>query len=449
MNNKLPCELIRDLFPSYIDKLTSDTTNTIVENHFTECDECRYVLESMKEPSTEPVSSNEITEIDFLKKHRNNNRKIIIGSIISSIMLIALVLFLRIFLIGNNVSVDMVNCNLKVLGNELYLQSSLKDSDLGIASINYREDNRILTISMKAAKKSPFNKNEVVSEYISKNDIDEIYLDDRIIWSYGNDISAMASAVYNTRHEFIGNMSQNIESATALNITKYLGTFTNELQTSTKPYGWKIILDDDIPANQQHDKETAMKAYAYVLIGIINNLREVTFEYTVDGENHTLTRDYKDATQYFGQDIKNCYQFAWATQRLITLTEIEQLPYMDENTQADASQSIKLLIDCDTPIKSLSVTYLVDGEACTTQVCENADGSPIESGDSMQFEFTRNDFGDIDLEKKSDIWMEILVHDTYGKTHKVKGLRHAATEFGFTYEYWINNNGANGYQIEH
>ena len=35
--NKIPCEIIRDLFPSYIDQLTSDKTNLAVEEHIKEC----------------------------------------------------------------------------------------------------------------------------------------------------------------------------------------------------------------------------------------------------------------------------------------------------------------------------------------------------------------------------------------------------------------------------
>ena len=51
MNHKLPCELIRDLFPSYIDGLTSKVTNELVEEQVSECRSCREVLEDMKMPA--------------------------------------------------------------------------------------------------------------------------------------------------------------------------------------------------------------------------------------------------------------------------------------------------------------------------------------------------------------------------------------------------------------
>ena len=49
MKHKLPCELIQDLFPSYIDDLTSDVTNILLEEHVKECEKCREILGRMQE----------------------------------------------------------------------------------------------------------------------------------------------------------------------------------------------------------------------------------------------------------------------------------------------------------------------------------------------------------------------------------------------------------------
>ena len=47
--NKIPCEVIKDLFPSYVDGLTSDVTNGEIDRHVKDCSLCRAVLESMKQ----------------------------------------------------------------------------------------------------------------------------------------------------------------------------------------------------------------------------------------------------------------------------------------------------------------------------------------------------------------------------------------------------------------
>lgn len=68
MKNQIPCEVIQDLFPSYIDGLTRDVTNAEIKGHVEKCDSCRQVLAAMKNPDTEPVDYENKREIDFLKK---------------------------------------------------------------------------------------------------------------------------------------------------------------------------------------------------------------------------------------------------------------------------------------------------------------------------------------------------------------------------------------------
>ena len=51
--SKIPCEMIQDLLPSYIDELTSDVTNREVKMHLGECEQCKHVFEQMKTPDME------------------------------------------------------------------------------------------------------------------------------------------------------------------------------------------------------------------------------------------------------------------------------------------------------------------------------------------------------------------------------------------------------------
>ena len=104
MKNKLPCELIRDLFPSYIDGLTSDVTNEAVEEHVSECRNCREILDAMREPSAGSESEHrreEEEEIDFLKKTRMKTRKIILGTMLAAVLMVAAVLLARAYFVGS------------------------------------------------------------------------------------------------------------------------------------------------------------------------------------------------------------------------------------------------------------------------------------------------------------------------------------------------------------
>ena len=55
----LPCEVVRDLLPSYVDGLTSETTTALVEAHLDTCPDCRAALAVMREPDGRAVSEND------------------------------------------------------------------------------------------------------------------------------------------------------------------------------------------------------------------------------------------------------------------------------------------------------------------------------------------------------------------------------------------------------
>ena len=45
MSDKLRCEIVQDLLPSYVDGLTSDETNEAVKDHLADCVSCRDMYE--------------------------------------------------------------------------------------------------------------------------------------------------------------------------------------------------------------------------------------------------------------------------------------------------------------------------------------------------------------------------------------------------------------------
>ncbi len=44
---KKECEIVRDLFPNYVENQISDVTKEFVEEHVKECKPCSYILESL------------------------------------------------------------------------------------------------------------------------------------------------------------------------------------------------------------------------------------------------------------------------------------------------------------------------------------------------------------------------------------------------------------------
>ena len=82
MNKKIPCEVIRDLFPSYIDRLTSPVTEEVIKDHLKECEDCRKALAAMGAPSeAEETAETDKKEIDFLKKNKKKNFRVLMTSL--------------------------------------------------------------------------------------------------------------------------------------------------------------------------------------------------------------------------------------------------------------------------------------------------------------------------------------------------------------------------------
>ena len=48
MNDRIPCDMIQDLLPLYVDGLTHETTTHEIERHLQQCSRCRESHEQMK-----------------------------------------------------------------------------------------------------------------------------------------------------------------------------------------------------------------------------------------------------------------------------------------------------------------------------------------------------------------------------------------------------------------
>lgn len=85
---KNECKIVKDLFPSYVDNLTSIETNEFVESHLKTCNNCNKILETLKKGEKQQEKRAEEKEVDYLKKH---NRKIKILSIIAIILTLSII----------------------------------------------------------------------------------------------------------------------------------------------------------------------------------------------------------------------------------------------------------------------------------------------------------------------------------------------------------------------
>ena len=331
--NELPCEVVRDLLPSYVDGLTSETTNGLLAEHLEGCEPCRAALDAMRAPGTEPepAEGNE-KEIDYLKKHRRHNRAVVLWCLVGALLAAIAVGLLRLFVVGEplsegaaaimelEVSEDRTVCTLGMMS---------LDSAKTIIRVNTEEAGGVVRLEPRAVLSSPLHRGDYSYTVSSAEPIRRICVGERIVWDDGARVSVLASNIFATRHAYVGEMPANNRTAAALGVSDILGAYTSELHTSERPYVWTLTLSEDIPKddsiNDWRRRRDAMSAFARVLLATIENLDEVRFVYTVNGVPAEMSMTVKRASSSFGQDIKNCYESPRLLDELIEKTGLQYL----------------------------------------------------------------------------------------------------------------------------
>lgn len=87
MNEKKNCKIVQDLLPNYIEKLTNEETNTFIEEHLKECDECKEMLSNMQKDFKFNSQKSDHREVKYFKKYNHKMR------ILKIILLIIVAIF--------------------------------------------------------------------------------------------------------------------------------------------------------------------------------------------------------------------------------------------------------------------------------------------------------------------------------------------------------------------
>lgn len=334
MANKIPCEIIKDLLPSYMDGLTNEVTNDAVEAHVENCEGCRNALYAMKTPIESEAEleekhkeqQEEKQEIDFLKKNRKRNKRIITGCMVGAIVIAFAIILMNVYVIGDPVDGYTVDCFVQNTNKNLRITGGLKEEGQAISSYELKEENGVVTLNLKSVRANHFNAaNCVFSLPIeNKGSISQIKVGNRIIWDNGVFIDEYTSRVYQTKHLYVGDMSANDETVNALMLP--VVERMNRLQTTEEPYEWEIILIDDLITSDKTEEK--LSAYAYVLMATIDNLGVVTFD-TINGPT-VASFTAEEATEALGRDIKSYGESPANLQVLMEHVGLVSEKYADE-----------------------------------------------------------------------------------------------------------------------
>ena len=316
MMRQLECEIVRDLLPSYADGQTSEVTNAAVEEHLASCPACAEILRLMREPVKPTPARPE--EIDYLKKVKKSRRRTGWTAAVLTFLTALVLACLFIFVHGTETDLNMHAFQVSVDGPVVSVDGSLVSSGEGVARVVFDEHDGVVDIHLFTAPASPFSSGSFNETYTAKSGaVKTVTSGGLVLWDNGKAISRMAGRLYAAKNPYVGSMPANQKIVNILGIHERYGTYTNELQTSSEPYGWTLILEEPVDPLQETKKRQAMQSDACLMIAAVENLGSVTWKYDNGSGQQEYTFSESDATEYAGGDIKSFAQSASGMQELV------------------------------------------------------------------------------------------------------------------------------------
>lgn len=326
MSHKIPCEVIQDLMPLYVDELISKTTKDEIESHLNDCEKCKTYHEQITveivDESQKMLKETE-KEINYLKKIKKNaNHKIVIGAL-SAIVLMIVIVIIKLYIIGYPVDVYALNY-LNVNNEEIRLGGVFEDNN---SYKNYKIRTTQLgekELIIYGQKTSFWSKTPAFNIKIK---LDEIYpqidINGNTVNSEGYIISKLANDLYKVKNPYIGDAVANGKIAEILGISKNLGPFTNQLQTQKEPYEWILKFENPVKNTQKFDEE--MQNYAYTLMALIDNLGEVSWTYKVETEDGLIINKQTKNQRQWGNLNRSIKTFSETPQEIQLLLDVLEI----------------------------------------------------------------------------------------------------------------------------
>ena len=286
MKDKLPCAIVRDLLPSYVEGLTEAETTAAVQDHLAGCADCRKRYEAMTDGDA--VSVTEEKEVDYLKAVRKRNGKKIALSVILTVALVLSGVAAKLFWIGkvcdgSSVAIDAV---LSEDGKDLHLALYETNSGSSLRGLKMETKDNVISITAREVLVSPLYKGGLDDVTVPLDGARRVEVFGRTVWQDGLLIDMHTVRLMDAKVQYVGdapglgqliaNMEPDVPS-------------TMELQTAEEPYGVTIHFADTIGKNCR----MMMEDNAYILLALVDNLGEVHWD-DPGGYAGSLTLDEAD-----------------------------------------------------------------------------------------------------------------------------------------------------------
>ena len=305
---ELPCAVVEDLLPAYMEGLTSEETRQAVEAHLASCPACaakRAAMGAEEGPSPEEAEET-AREVDYLKKVRRRGRRRVALAVLVTLLVLMAGFAAKIFVIGEPLGPTGVTVAAQRMDDVLRVKVSSAVSGNAFWDWTVETQDGVVSITARSVLVSPLFRDGTGTVEVPLEGVTEVWLGQagtgRMIWQDDTEISADAWALYQAQTPYVGDNSA-VGRALAAVDTWYgppIVDYTISLQTSSEPYGLTIHFDS-VTAYTPGAADTInerMRILAPVLLALVGNLEEVRWTYT--GEDgvavtHAMALERADA----------------------------------------------------------------------------------------------------------------------------------------------------------
>ena len=305
---ELPCAVVEDLLPAYMEGLTSEETRQAVEAHLASCPACaakRAAMGAEEGPSPEEAAET-AREVDYLKAVRRRSRRRVAAAILCTVLVLLLGFAAKIFVIGEPLGPTGVTVAAQRMDDVLRVKVSSAVSGNAFWDWAVETQDGVVSITARSVLVSPLFRDGGGTVEVPLEGVTQIWLgqagEGRLVWQEGTEISPDAWALYQAQTPYVGDNSA-VGRVLAAVDTWYgppIVDYTISLQTSSEPYGLTIHFDSVTAyvsgAGRSLDKR--MYAIAPSLLALIGNLGEVRWTYAApDGTAVTRSVTLEEVDQ--------------------------------------------------------------------------------------------------------------------------------------------------------
>lgn len=279
MKNDLTCGVVRDLLPAYVEGLTSAESGAAVEAHLADCPSCRRLRADLTAEAAASESET-LREVDYLKKVKRRTGWRVVLAAVCTVLLLAACLAVKLFIIGTPIRQDGLCWTVGDDAGAMTLRVYSNWSGVAYCRFEVVEDGGAVRVTGRQVLPSFLYPTADYRTRIPLGGVQEVLLEDRLLWQDGLYISRQALALYQARADYVGDAVAVGQVAEALGLGAY-GQYTTVLTTSARPYRWTVRFDGGEPLTASD--LAALRQKGALAVAVIGNLDEFEFTWT-DGD---------------------------------------------------------------------------------------------------------------------------------------------------------------------